>query len=262
MSNLMAVPAASMPAAMERALDLLEPQARPANARLTTGYIDLLGGEDPIGPRAGQRAAHSRIMPYVYSPIVHPIVMRLLAGLNAPGKRAEERMALEMLDLTAGDCVLDVACGPGNITRRYAQATGEQGLVVGVDASPPMLRFAARRMRLPNVAYMRMDGARLAFQADSFDAVACFGALHLFAEPMRALGEIVRVLAPGGRIAVAATCEQPSKSHGHDGQNRNLNGMKIFQRDEITGVLRDRGLVDVDQRVMHMVQLVSARKPA
>lgn len=251
----------STPAAVERALELFEPQAKPAVSQLRNGYLDLLGSDDPIGAHRGRRVARSRVMPLIYGPLVHPIVVRIVAGLKAPGRREEQRIAVRMLDLSPGDCVLDVACGVGNITRCFAEASGEDGLVVGLDASEPMLAAAARRTRSSNVAYVRMDAARLPFRACSFDAVSCFGALHLFEQPLQALGEIVRVLAPGGRVGLVATCEMPSRSGGDDSPRRTLGGMTMFRRDDITDALREHGLVDVEQRVMRMAQFVSARKP-
>jgi hypothetical protein len=73
--------------------------------------------------------------------------------------------------------------------------------------------------------------------------------------------EIVRVAKPGARIGILATCELPSKEAG-DRTQRRQGGMFMFRRDQITGALREHGLLDVEQRVMRMVQFVSARKPA
>jgi SAM-dependent methyltransferase len=261
MSDLMATPVASLPAVVERALELFEPDAKPAEARMHDGYLDLLGERNAIGSHRGQRAALSRLTPLLYGPLIHPLVVRMVGGLKAPGTREEERIAVRMLDLSPGDRVLDVACGPGNITRCYAQSAGD-GLVVGLDASPAMLAYAARRTRAQNVAYVRSDAATLPFRSESFDAVACFGALHLFGEPMKALEEIVRVVVPGGRVGLLASCELPSKSRGKNAPRRSVNGMLVFERDDITDALREHGLVDIDQRIMRMMQMVSARKPA
>jgi SAM-dependent methyltransferase len=260
MSVRMASATASMPAAIEQALALFEPEDRPANARLKDGYLDLLGEEDPLGPRFAQRSSLSRLAPFVYIRLAHPLAMRAAAGLKAPGVREEQRLALAMLDLSSGDRVLDLACGPGHFTRRFADATGD-GLVVGLDASSPMLAAAARRTKSANVAYIRGDACALPFRASSYNAVCCFGALHLFEPPMQALDEIVRVLAPGGRVAFLTTCEDNPSASSDGSEVRRFGGMLMFARDELTGALGDRGLVDVEQRVIRAVQLVSARKP-
>lgn len=250
----------SMPPAFEQALTLFQPGDLPTDAHIEDGYLDLLDGQDPTGSHIGQRAALSKLMPLLYGGLVHPLVMRMAAGLKAPGRHEERRIALEMLDLSSGDRVLDVGCGPGSTTRRFAEATGE-GLVVGLDASPAMLAAAARRTKRPNVAYIRADGAVLPFKSESFDAVSCFGALHLFEQPMRALEEIARVLAPGGRVGLLATCER-EKPAGAGEDAKRSSGMLMFPQDQIPSALRERGFLDVEQRVMRMVQLVSARKPA
>jgi ubiquinone/menaquinone biosynthesis C-methylase UbiE len=257
----MASATVSTPAAIEQALALLGPEDRPANPRLKDGYLDLLGEADPTGAHRGQRAALNRMMPYIYAGLVHPVIARLVAGVKAPGRHKERRMALEMLGLVGGECVLDVGCGPGATTRLFADAVGEDGLVVGLDASPPMLAAAARRTRNRNLAYIRADGAVLPFRSSSYDAVSSFGALHLFEQPMRAVDEIVRVAKPGARIGILATCELESKE-AKGRTPRRAGGMFMFRRDQITGALRDHGLLDIEQRVMRMAQFVSARKPA
>jgi SAM-dependent methyltransferase len=250
----------SMPAAIEQALALFQPERRPADARLHDGYFDFLGEDDPLKSYFSHKLLRSRLGPALYESVTHPIAMRIACGLKAPGRRGEQRIALQMLDIAAGDRVLDVACGPGNYTRSYAAAAGD-GLVVGFDPSQGMLSAAARRTPGSNVAYIRGDGCDLPFQASSFDAVSCFGGMHFFERPLHALEEIVRVLEPGGRVALLTTCAKTSKVPA-DGPSVRKRGLFMFKRNELTGALRDLGLVDVEQRVMRVVQIVSARKPA
>jgi ubiquinone/menaquinone biosynthesis C-methylase UbiE len=175
--------------------------------------------------------------------------------------RDEQRIALEMLDLSAGDTVLDVACGPGNFTRKFARAVGDSGLVVGIDASREMLARAVREASAANVAYVRGDASALPFRDESFDAVSCFAALYLIEEPFRALDEIVRVLAPGGRVALLSSVNRGLlPASASNAVVRPLSGIRIFGRDELTARLRERGLVRVRQRVSGLAQFVSARK--
>jgi arsenite methyltransferase len=63
-----------------------------------------------------------------------------------------------------------------------------------------MLAQAVRHGVPENVAYVRADAAALPFHDGSFDAVACLAALYLIERPLQALDELVRVLAPGGRL--------------------------------------------------------------
>jgi ubiquinone/menaquinone biosynthesis C-methylase UbiE len=174
--------------------------------------------------------------------------------------RGEQRIALEMLELSSGDTVLDVGCGPGNFTRAFARAARD-GIVVGLDASATMLERAVREGVPPNVAYVRGDATALPFGAETFDAVCCFAALYLISDPLRALDEIARVLAPGGRVAVMTSVNRGLLPPGTtDAVVRRLTGVRIFGRDEVVDALRDRGLVVGEQRVAGLAQFVAARR--
>lgn len=247
--------------ALERALSFFATPIQGEDADATKGYLDLLGQEDPTGTGLGQRLMVSRLLPLVYQRFWRPLGGRLLMGLTGPGTEEEHRIALEMLSIDRGDRVLDVACGPGNFTRDFARAAGE-GIVVGIDASTPMLDVAVRDTESANVAYLRADACSLPFRDGSFDAVCCFAALYLIEEPMPALAEIVRVLAPGGRLALLSSCGRGPLSAGAAGTVvRGLSGVRVFGRDELTGALLDDGLVEIDQRVSGLAQFVSGRKP-
>jgi ubiquinone/menaquinone biosynthesis C-methylase UbiE len=248
---------------MDRALDLLEPDHRPTEPSLQDGYLDLLG--DQAIQNASQRTMANRFVVAIYERFSRPLLARLLMGRKAPGTRGEHRIALEMLALSDGDRVLDLACGPGNFTGDFAAAAGAGGLVVGFDASAPMLAFAVRRDESATTAYVRGDAGALPFRAESFDAICCFGALHLFDDPFRALDEIVRVLAPSGRLAllaVRANLDPGRRLRAIQRFTHLLTGARTFARDELPQALRDRGLVDVEQRVVGAGQFVSARLPA
>jgi len=102
--------------------------------------------------------------------------------------------------------VLDLCCGPGNSALAVAQANGRNH-VVGVDLAPHWLAVArerAIRRGLQNMSLGRMDAARLAFADGTFDVVMISFGLHEL-EPkvmLRALGELSRVLKPGGRLYI------------------------------------------------------------
>ena len=218
-------------------------------------------GQDPTGTHPAQRLMVSRALPLVYQRFWRPLGGRLLMGLTGPGTAEEHRMALEMLSIEPGDRVLDVACGPGNFSRDFARAASD-GLVVGIDASASMLAVAVRETESANLAYLRGDARALPFRDGSFDAICCFAALYLIEEPMRALAEIVRVLAPGGRVALLTSCSRgPLPAEVISPVLRRLSGVRIFARDELTRAMKDDGLVEIDQRVTGLAQFLSARKP-
>jgi ubiquinone/menaquinone biosynthesis C-methylase UbiE len=94
--------------------------------------------------------------------------------------------------------VLDLACGTGISTRQLAAGGIE---VVGCDVDPHMVRYAAGRAGVGN-RFVIEKAEAIPFKDASFDAVACFRAYHWF-DPARAVPEMMRVLRPDGRIAIA-----------------------------------------------------------
>ena len=223
---------------------------------MAAGYADVLGEDDPTGSGVGQRAMASSVIPRIYERVWRPLLAPLLMG----GRRDDVALALEMLAIERGDAVLDVGCGPGNLTRAFARASGD-GLVVGLDASRTMLEQAAREANPPNVRYVRGDAAALPFPDGTFDAVCCFAALYFIAQPLRAIDEMVRVLAPGGRIALLASVVRgPLPAGAADAVVHRATGTRMFGRDELTRALADRGLGQIEQRVAGLAQFVSARR--
>ncbi|HEY2603705.1 MAG TPA: class I SAM-dependent methyltransferase [Thermoleophilaceae bacterium] len=246
--------------AIDRALALIDPARRPAGAGERDGYLDLLGEESVAGPGPGQRLMESAGLALIYERLWRPVLGRLLMGAMGPGMRDERQIAIEMLELEEDDTVLDVACGPGNFTRAFA---GEADLVVGIDASSAMLARAVHETKADNVAYVRGDASAMPFRDGSFDAVCCFAALYLIEDPLGALDEIARVLAPGGRVALLTSVNRgllPAQLS--NAVVRPLSGVRVFGREEITSALRGRGLTRVAQRVSGLAQFVSAVKPA
>jgi SAM-dependent methyltransferase len=258
----MASISASSTPAIERARALFEPGRGSAHPRVENGYLDLLGDQDPTGAHPGQRLMVSGVLPLIYERLWRPLGGRLLMGAMGPGMRDERRIALDMLALSADDRVLDVGCGPGGFTREFARVS-RGGLVVGIDASRTMLAEAVRKPPLEHVAYLRGDACALPFRDGSFNAVCCFAALYLIEEPLRALDEIVRVLAPGGRVALLSSCNRGLlPATATNAVVRALSGVRVFGRDELTRALRERGLTRVEQRVAGFAQFVSGSKPA
>ncbi len=171
---------------------------------------------------------------------------------------ADRRYAVRALRLRPGGRVLDIACGPGNFTH-YLSEHVDAGYAVGIDFSVPMLRRAVADNAGPRAGYVRGDARRLPFADGSFDAVCCFGALYLIPDPLLATAEMIRVLAPGGHIAIS-TSHTPE---GVAGQVSRLvggaGGLKVFDIDTFPKLFADHGLVDIDQRVHGLLQYVSAR---
>src|SRR5918996_2376858 len=237
--------------ALERARPVMLPEAagRAADVPSEAGYLDLLPSDVPsTGPT--QDLMRSRLVPQIYERWWRPALGRVAKGITGPGMAEEVRIARLMMALSHGDAVLDLACGPGNFSREFARAVTEAGLVVGVDASRTMLERAAddiERSEIRNLALIRGGGEDLPFRDDCFDAVCCFAALHLFAEPFTALGELARVLAPGGRIAIMTSVRRQVALPALKPLVERASGMRLFEPDEIVAALQMRGFHEIHQ---------------
>lgn len=244
-------------------LPLIEPELRPRKPSTRSGYLDLIGGSDPGPTGMAQRLMLSGPVPRIYERWWRPALGRVVKGALGPGTKDEQRIARLLLSLRPGDGVLDVACGPGNFTRAYANTIGEDGVAVGIDVSRTMLERAVHdtpRKRYPHVVFVRADAVTLPFRDQSFDAVSCFAALHLFADPFVALDHMTRVLTPGGRIAILTSCRTRSAVfRTWDGGIGRLSGIRMFDRDEIVVALENRGFRDVSQRISGFTQFVGGR---
>ena len=113
------------------------------------------------------------------------------------------------VDVRRGDRLLDVACGTGVVARAAAERVGIDGRVVGIDLNSEMLAVARS---LPKVGAMQIEWCEgnalaLPFDAGEFGVVVCQFGLQFFPDPLEALREMRRVLAPGGRVAVSVFAE-------------------------------------------------------
>lgn len=107
----------------------------------------------------------------------------------------------EAAGIRPGDRVLDVACGTGALTLAATERAHPEGVVIGLDPNPAMLAVA--RNKPAAVDWHRGRAEALPFEDASFDVVISqFGAMF-FDDVPRAFAEMHRVLAPGGRLAVA-----------------------------------------------------------
>lgn len=118
--------------------------------------------------------------------------------------RLWKRFAVALSGVRAGDSVLDVAAGSGDMAALFAERTGSTGRVVLTDINAPMLVRGRDRLidsgrLLPAV---QCDAERLPFAAASFDCVCVAFGLRNMTHKEAALAEMHRVLVPGGRLLV------------------------------------------------------------
>lgn len=125
----------------------------------------------------------------------------MTAGLH---HRWRERAA-DRAELAPGESALDVCCGTGDFALELSRHVSPSGRVVGCDFSEPMLDLAREKAAArgaPGVRFEWADALRLPYDADRFDAVTVGFGVRNLSDLDRGLGEMTRVLRPGGRLVV------------------------------------------------------------
>jgi len=109
------------------------------------------------------------------------------------------------LDVQEGHYVLDVGSGTGDFTRPLADIVGPSGRVVCVDYSHTMVEEAVRRAAEEgsHVEFQQGDIHDLDFEGSSFDRVQARAVFQHLRDPRPPLAELIRVLKPGGKLAIA-----------------------------------------------------------
>jgi 2-polyprenyl-3-methyl-5-hydroxy-6-metoxy-1,4-benzoquinol methylase len=116
----------------------------------------------------------------------NPVVRRLMSGFEG---------TLESLFTRADpQTILDVGCGEGVLTERWAQRLGEKP-VVGLDLPDAKLEAEWAARRRENLEFRTFDGGDLPFADGSFDLVAATEVLEHVPDPERTLAEMARVAA-------------------------------------------------------------------
>ena len=241
----------TLPPALARALELLaDPPGQPD---VSKGYLDLMGAgsvEDAAVPKSTgpiQAMWASPAVAMVYDN-VQAVMRRLLSTFQPP---------TEWLNIPSGGIVLDVGCGPASITASLARATGPSGLVLGVDLSEAMLARAVRAETGPQIGFLHADAQRLPLRDATVDVVVSMAVLQLVPDPVAALAEMVRVLRPGGRLAVFV----PTAGRAA-GLWRRLPkfGANVFGDDELGDILEEHGLVSVRTKNFGTIQWVRGKR--
>jgi SAM-dependent methyltransferase len=133
-----------------------------------------------------------------------PDPARLIAGMETtatwPSVKYLRTWERERLRLRPGDRLLDVGCGLGDAADALSAEVMPGGAVVGVDASDAMLAVA--RSRAPHIDFHIADALALDEPSSSFDACRSERMLQWVPDVDRAIGEMVRVLRPGGRLSL------------------------------------------------------------
>ena len=136
-------------------------------------------------------------------------------------RRTAEKNSAHLLPLLRpGMKVLDLGCGPGQISMGLARAVGPDGVVHGVDFNPQQVDLAyqnSNRQGTHNVVFTQEDACKLDLLSDTFDAVHCHAFLMHTPKIGQILSEAYRVLKPGGIMSaremdVSTSYIAPSKT--------------------------------------------------
>lgn len=223
--------------------------ARPAAANLTRMSLAL-------------RAMHHPLLAPIYERFWRPALFLTAMGFDLEHYRHEKEFAVSSLRLSPGDTVLDLACGPGNFTAHLASVVGPRGKAIGLDLSTPMLERALSDNGAGGASYLRASGHKLPFADGSLDAVLCYGALYLIPLPFVVVEEMIRVVRPGGRIAIMAS--QVADREPLRTLERRLaapTGLRVFDREAFTGRLRRAGFTDISFEPHGLFQYVAGTAP-
>lgn len=120
--------------------------------------------------------------------------------------RLWKRFTIELSGVRAGNKVLDIAGGTGDLTAKFSRLVGETGEVVLADINSSMLNVGRDKLTdkgiVNNVRFVQADAEKLPFADNTFDCVTIAFGLRNVTHKEEALKSIFRVLKPGGRLLV------------------------------------------------------------
>ncbi len=131
----------------------------------------------------------------------------------APGIRLWRRRAVDALDLSSGETVVEMGVGTGANLPLLREQVGPPGRVIGVDLTRPMLDRAAERVARAgwaNVHLIQADATQMALTTD-VDAVLATFLVGMLPEPGTTVSDWLAMLAPGGRVVLLHGSESPAR---------------------------------------------------
>jgi arsenite methyltransferase len=118
---------------------------------------------------------------------------------------AQRSETIRQLNLSSGERILDIGCGPGYLCERMGELVGRHGAVVGIDISTDLIAFCERQKPSSRLSFAVGDATKIDQADGSFDVVVCTQVAEYVPDVDRVLSEAFRVLKPGGRTIFVAT---------------------------------------------------------
>lgn len=172
----------------------------------------------------------------------------LLGHQMAKEHRALVDWMVECLNIEPTNHVLDVGCG-GGMTLRTMCGLAPDGFVAGIDYSPIMVRQAQKRNRAAVqsgcMEITLADVTSLPYDDNRFDIVSGVETFYFWPDPLCGLREILRVLKPGGRIALVVDISKPSPDAAIPENVGERFDIRVLSGEEIKALLVEAGFVDV-----------------
>ncbi len=171
---------------------------------------------------------------------------------------------LDSAGVQPGERVLDVACGTGVVARLAASRVGKDGRVTGLDINAAMLDVA-RSHPVPDgapIEWLEANAQAIPLPDASFDVVLCQHGLQQFPDRSAALGEMHRLLASGGRIAIivwspienspgmAALVDALERHVGPEAANNRRAPFALSDAAELRSLIVAAGFRDVEVRTL------------
>ncbi|XP_042062176.1 uncharacterized methyltransferase At2g41040, chloroplastic [Salvia splendens] len=185
-----------------------------------------------------------------------------------PGPDEEFTMAQEYFKPAKGGVLVDVSCGSGLFSRKFAKS-GAYSRVVALDFSENMLRQCYDFIKndetilSSDIALVRADVSRLPFSSGSVDTVHAGAALHCWPSPSNAVAEINRIMRSGG-IFVGSTFLRVTSSTPtflRPFRQRNTRNYNYLTEEEIEDLCISCGLINYTKKVEQSFIMFSAQKP-
>jgi len=178
------------------------------------------------------------------------LVNRNVRSLLSLNRKREFETLCRMLELGPADSLLDIGSGDGFWTERFARRVGK---VMALDPDDALLGHARRLHATTNIQYEQGVGESLPFDNAAFDKIVSLSSVEHFADPVKGLEEMFRVLRPDGRMAISVDTLNPNNSsmafrRWHAARHHVT---KYFGEDELASILTAIGF-RVDKAPVHI----------